>query len=42
MYESGIFPFDRLIGKYLFTQINDAFADSQNGKTIKPVLGFDA
>jgi aryl-alcohol dehydrogenase len=38
MYRAGVFPFDRLISLYDFDQINDAVADTQSGKAIKPVL----
>jgi aryl-alcohol dehydrogenase len=37
-YRQGRFPFDRLIKHYDFEQINEAIADSETGKTIKPVL----
>jgi aryl-alcohol dehydrogenase len=37
-YRQGKFPFDRLIKHYDFEQINEAIADSESGKTIKPVL----
>lgn len=37
-YRQGRFPFDRLIEHYEFDQINEAIADSESGKTIKPVL----
>lgn len=40
LYQAGNFPFDKLITKYKFTEINQAFADSKNGKAIKPVLYF--
>jgi aryl-alcohol dehydrogenase len=42
MWEAGKFPFDRLIEKYPFSQINEAFEASETGKTLKPVLVFDA
>jgi aryl-alcohol dehydrogenase len=32
------FPFDKLVQTYPFERINDAFADSEAGKTVKPVL----
>jgi len=38
LYQSGKFPFDRLIKFYNFKDINRAMKDSRNGKTIKPVL----
>jgi aryl-alcohol dehydrogenase len=37
-YRQGRFPFDRLIKHYDFADINQAMADSESGKTIKPVL----
>jgi len=37
-YKTGRFPFDKLIKFYEFEQINQAFADSASGVTIKPVL----
>jgi aryl-alcohol dehydrogenase len=38
MYKGGQFPFDRLIKKYDFEDINGAIEDSEKGKTIKAVL----
>lgn len=38
LYRQGRFPFDRLIKHYDFADINQAIADSESGKTIKPVL----
>lgn len=38
MYLNGQFPFDRLIKKYKFEDINQAIEDSESGKTIKPVI----
>lgn len=38
LYKAGMFPFDRLITVYPFEQINEAFEDSHNGKSIKPVV----
>ena len=38
LYKQGRFPIDRLIVEYPFEQIDRAFEDSKNGKTIKPVL----
>jgi len=34
----GRFPFERLVRFYEFDEINEAIADMQSGKTIKPVL----
>lgn len=41
-YRQGRFPFDRLIKYYDFADINQAIADSESGKTIKPVLRIGA
>ena len=38
LYVQGRFPFDKLVGFYAFDQINEAIADSESGKTIKPIL----
>jgi aryl-alcohol dehydrogenase len=38
LYRSGLFPFDRLVKFYDFSEINQAIADARNGDTIKPVL----
>jgi len=38
MYQNGQFPFDKLIKKYQFEEINQAVEDSEKGKTIKSVL----
>lgn len=38
LYQSGRFPFDRLITFYDFCDINRAISDARRGKTIKPVL----
>lgn len=37
-YKKGLFPFDRLIQFYDFENINQAFADTKDGKVIKAVL----
>lgn len=34
MYQHGHFPFDRLIKKYAFEDINQAVEDSEKGRTI--------
>jgi aryl-alcohol dehydrogenase len=39
-YKAGRFPFDKLIRFYDFEDINQAFEDSRQGKTIKPVIRF--
>lgn len=38
LWQAGRFPFDKLVQSYPFEQINEAFADSEAGKTVKPVL----
>ena len=37
-YKEGRFPFDKLVKFYDFRDINQAFEDSKNGSTIKPIL----
>lgn len=37
-YKKGLFPFDELITKYRFEDINNAFEDLKIGEVIKPVL----
>lgn len=37
-YRAGQFPFDKLVRFYPFDQIDEAFEDSANGTTIKPIL----
>lgn len=41
MYLAGDFPIDRLSAFYPLAEINQAVADSNSGKTIKPILIFD-
>ena len=41
-YKKGQFPFDKMVKFYDFEQINQAFEESENGSTIKPVLRMDA
>ncbi|MDY4594121.1 MAG: NAD(P)-dependent alcohol dehydrogenase [[Pasteurella] aerogenes] len=41
-YRKGLFPFDKLVSFYNFTDIEQAFADSKSGKVIKPVLRFSS
>jgi aryl-alcohol dehydrogenase len=36
--EQGLFPYERLVTTYDFTDINKAFEDARSGRTIKPVL----
>jgi aryl-alcohol dehydrogenase len=38
LYQSGLFPFDRIEKFYDFADINQAIADAKRGDTIKPVL----
>jgi aryl-alcohol dehydrogenase len=40
MYLEGTFPIDKLSAFYSLDQINEAVADSNSGKTIKPILKF--
>lgn len=40
-YKAGLFPFDKLIKVYKMEDINKAFEDVRNGKTIKPVITMD-
>ncbi|EPR76205.1 Alcohol dehydrogenase [Leifsonia rubra CMS 76R] len=40
LYEAGRFPFDELVKKYEFADINTAFADSESGETLKPIVVF--
>ncbi|WP_429819305.1 NAD(P)-dependent alcohol dehydrogenase [Ensifer sp. B1-9] len=37
-WKSGRFPFDKLVQFYDLDQINEAMADSESGKVIKPIL----
>ena len=37
-YRQGQFPFDKLVTFYEFDALEEAFADSKSGKTIKPVV----
>ncbi|WP_203333581.1 NAD(P)-dependent alcohol dehydrogenase [Planococcus beigongshangi] len=37
-YKRGMFPFDKLTKIYDFDQINEAFEDSKNGTSIKPIV----
>ncbi len=38
LYREGLFPFDRLVKFYGFSEINRGIADARRGDTIKPVL----
>ena len=42
LYQQGRFPFDRLIERYPFSEINQAAEDAHHGHVLKPVLTFDA
>ncbi|RUS42822.1 NAD(P)-dependent alcohol dehydrogenase [Cohnella sp. AR92] len=37
-YKQGRFPFDKLVKFYEFSRINEAFADSKSGVTVKPII----
>lgn len=41
LHRAGRFPYDKLIRTYDFADINRAFADSAEGRTIEPVLRFE-
>lgn len=40
LYKKGIFPFDRLVSFYRFSEINRAVGASKRGSVIKPVITF--
>jgi len=40
LHVSGRFPFDKLVTKYPFEQINQAIEDQASGKVVKPVFTF--
>ncbi|WP_082793692.1 NAD(P)-dependent alcohol dehydrogenase [Zhongshania aliphaticivorans] len=40
LYEDGKLPFEKLIKKYKFSDINQAIKDSLSGATVKPILIF--
>lgn len=40
LHERGMFPFDKLTKTYEFSEINQAIADSEAGKTIKPIIVY--
>ncbi|MET8215977.1 NAD(P)-dependent alcohol dehydrogenase [Streptomyces hirsutus] len=40
LWQQGRFPFDELVSTYELEAINEAFADSADGTTIKPVVVF--
>lgn len=40
-YQNGQFPIDKLVKFYEFEDVDQAFEDSKNGSTIKPILIID-
>ena len=42
LHMSGRFPFDKLVTKYPFAQINQAIEDQASGKIVKPVFTFNS
>lgn len=38
LFEQGRFPFDKLSETYALTEINDAFADTESGRAVKPII----
>lgn len=40
LHRAGHFPFDKLIRTYPFDEINSAFADSESGEVLKPIVVF--
>ena len=40
LWKQGRFPIEKLIRGYSLTEINQGFADSASGETIKPVVVF--
>ena len=42
LWREGNFPFDRLVERRPFDEINEAIASARSGQVIKPVLVFDA
>lgn len=40
LHRAGVFPFDRLVKTYPFDEITTAFADSESGAVLKPVVVF--
>lgn len=41
LYREGKFPFDRLVQKFPFEQINEAIAAANAGSVVKPILVFE-
>jgi len=42
LWRQGRFPFDKLVQSFPFAQINEAFAASERGEVVKPIVVFDA
>ena len=40
LWKQGRFPVDKLVKTYGFADINSAFADSESGAVVKPLLVF--
>ncbi|MGA1838084.1 NAD(P)-dependent alcohol dehydrogenase [Herbiconiux sp. 11R-BC] len=40
LWQEGRFPFEKLVQNYELSQINEGFADSKSGVTVKPVIVF--
>lgn len=40
LHEAGLFPLDRIITTYPFSDINTAITDAVSGTSVKPVLTF--
>ncbi len=40
LHRAGKFPFEKFVVEYPFDQLNQAIADSQSGKSIKPIVVF--
>jgi aryl-alcohol dehydrogenase len=38
LHAQGRFPFDRLVRFYDFEDINEAIADGEQGRTVKPIV----
>jgi aryl-alcohol dehydrogenase len=42
LYQQGRFPFDKIVKFYPLRKINQAFTDSDSGRTIKPIIRLQA
>jgi aryl-alcohol dehydrogenase len=40
LWQAGEFPFEKLVSNYALSDINQGFADSKSGVTVKPVIVF--